>query len=1746
MKKQLLLLLLTAFSFVVNAQNATVSYNSTAQPDAAFTVCGAAQTNSLKISNGNGTAMTGTVLTLHIPSGGTYVAGSITGATENNISNLNAPVFNVPTIPASNNTTITYQIMYGCGVIAYQAGGGLTKETFDVTYNGSTTQTGITTPSTYNVVAAALSLTALSPIGNTMNVGDTYTQTATMVNGGLGCTTSAYLVLGGGSNYTYTAASSGTISHDTIFFAAVDMPSGDGSWCNGESKTVTYTVQLNNCNLLNPATYIGWGCGGANCQTSTSISTSIIVNNSTPNLSITMPNPDDSYCFIGEQKMQTIRIVNTGAGPATNIKLSLDQGYPGSYGGYNYYDTTTAWVVKNKTGVIIGILSNYNVTGQTSISLSNCTNANRFNSLNVNLNTTILAGDTIYIDLWTIARNFNCNTAAACGQVTFGWAAIRGQLDYKNQCGLGAYSTGYQALLNKPYHQLSATTTMLTDITGGTAFNLPIDFTAIPRHATAGGLTYYTIAGFTSSGLSTTATSITVGSTVVSVNVINDTLWIGPFPENVTTSGSVNLPIMPVCGSEGLKTIAIQYMFKYNNCAAANFLKGQCLTANFTLHCPSTPCPKGGATPTNFTLARISYGLPDNDNNRYADASGVIDVTKINTHRSINGDTLQATWNIKVNPNNDPTDAHFGQTFTNTYLDFSYTYSSGTNNNDTLVPLPNAQVTIYPAGGGAAINCTVSPTIGSHIAHYDFNACHSPWANGDSMVVTALYKVYNAFQTTHTDIVTSNQVYSTYAPQTTPTTAPISNTTYTCTHYNDYHTFVHIWGDAYEPAPQTISGCTNSLVTYYRQGLDFYGSLGGNVFPYEFRNWATATTYAVQIPHGFSLRPNTATFAGVVIPAANIMQVGDTLFFTNLQNLYTTYGGTLVPYDESLTMALNFQLDAGCDAASGTYKANSKWTAIGNGANVPVNENGTIFWGQAANNYWSYGTGQTNGYIYNAPQPSFAGGGLITTNTGSASYTLQLQNLSNSVASPNSYFYISPLNHFTNIVIKEGAIVITPDANGFYQLGSLAASANRNFTVTADLGICSLDSMRMYFGYACLGYPTTFTAQPCQQFAWLKAQGFPAALDITFDRVPSAGTVGLCTPFTLEAVINSNLVGNLDNEVYKVVLPPNVSYVAGSVQVLYPVVGAYTASAYNPTVSPAATGDTLIFLVNSVTGGVGLTGVGDLTKNQVKIKFDAQTTCGYISGSSVKAIVTGTSVCGDPTATVVKTTNGINLTGANATTQYQIIESGANTISTCGTAQTYTFTVINTGSTAPPANDSVTINLSNGLALVSGSVVGIHNGPSPANPVVNGNLLRWRIPATVLPGDSMKFTINLTANSAGCGPNTMDLFATQSIALSCGGNSCSTPVITGRLITDTITTICCVDMQVTKTVSPSPVTAGATAVYTIAVKNNGPGTATNIVVNDVLPAGVTYVSNTTTHGTYTAPDWSIASLVSGASDTLKITVTAPNATTSPIIVSNTAYVKSIDNTTPETNRTNDTSRVSLTISANCSSFAPSLTSNSPICQGTNLVITVGGGDQYSWSGPNLSNGTIAFPSVAPWVQTFNNAQPSQSGNYTFNIHSGSCLKDTTINVVIKATSASTTNTSICNGDSTLFNGVYYKTAGSFVAHLTNAVGCDSAATLVLTVNALPNAGAAQTVSCNVTGIATMAAVGTGTWSAVAGNPGTATITTPTSATSTITNFSVAGIYSFKWTNAAGCSSTTTVAVGSNCCRAGNVAPTLKP
>ena len=87
------------------------------------------------------------------------------------------------------------------------------------------------------------------------------------------------------------------------------------------------------------------------------------------------------------------------------------------------------------------------------------------------------------------------------------------------------------------------------------------------------------------------------------------------------------------------------------------------------------------------------------------------------------------------------------------------------------------------------------------------------------------------------------------------------------------------------------------------------------------------------------------------------------------------------------------------------------------------------------------------------------------------------------------------------------------------------------------------------------------------------------------------------------------------------------------------------------------------------------------------------------------------------------------------------------------------------------------------------------------------------------------------------------------------------------------------DLVVTKTINNTTPLVGSNVIFTITARNNGASNNNNVTVNDLLPSGYTYVSNTTSTGTYnsTTGVWTIGSLNNGASATLTITATVQSS-----------------------------------------------------------------------------------------------------------------------------------------------------------------------------------------------------------------------------------------------------------------------------
>ncbi|MCK0130549.1 hypothetical protein MWU59_03445 [Flavobacteriaceae bacterium F08102] len=85
---------------------------------------------------------------------------------------------------------------------------------------------------------------------------------------------------------------------------------------------------------------------------------------------------------------------------------------------------------------------------------------------------------------------------------------------------------------------------------------------------------------------------------------------------------------------------------------------------------------------------------------------------------------------------------------------------------------------------------------------------------------------------------------------------------------------------------------------------------------------------------------------------------------------------------------------------------------------------------------------------------------------------------------------------------------------------------------------------------------------------------------------------------------------------------------------------------------------------------------------------------------------------------------------------------------------------------------------------------------------------------------------------------------------------------------------CLPDVVITKTADKPEYSVGETVSFEITVESRGVNPVTNVVVNDVLPVGLTFVNAAPSIGSWLAPNWSVGTLISGQKESIVITATA--------------------------------------------------------------------------------------------------------------------------------------------------------------------------------------------------------------------------------------------------------------------------------
>jgi uncharacterized repeat protein (TIGR01451 family) len=312
------------------------------------------------------------------------------------------------------------------------------------------------------------------------------------------------------------------------------------------------------------------------------------------------------------------------------------------------------------------------------------------------------------------------------------------------------------------------------------------------------------------------------------------------------------------------------------------------------------------------------------------------------------------------------------------------------------------------------------------------------------------------------------------------------------------------------------------------------------------------------------------------------------------------------------------------------------------------------------------------------------------------------------------------------------------------------------------------------------------------------------------------------------------------------------------------------------------------------------------------------------------------------------TNNSATATETPQEADLALAKSVSNATPNVGDTITFTVTLTNLGPD-PATGVKVTDPLPAGLNLLAAT---------PSEGTYDPIMGVWTV-GTVNPGTPQTLSLQVRVQSSSAQTNTAAISHSDQFDPVTTNNSASAIETPQRA-----------DLRLTKTVNNATPNVGDTVTFTVTLADLGPNAATNVTVQDLLPAGLTFVAATPSQGTYssTTGAWNVGTLTTTTAQTLQIEakVISPNAQT------NTASVSHSDQFDPNTGNnqasaTETPQQADLQVSKSVSNPTPNV--------GDNITYTV----TLTNNGPDTAT-NVTLQDTLPAGVTFVSATPSQ-GNY---------------------------------------------------------------------------------------------------------------------------------------------------------------------
>lgn len=815
------------------------------------------------------------------------------------------------------------------------------------------------------------------------------------------------------------------------------------------------------------------------------------------------------------------------------------------------------------------------------------------------------------------------------------------------------------------------------------------------------------------------------------------------------------------------------YINPMGDCATCEMPYGCEAVWTYNAHCPG-PCPDGGFLAKKALIERVNFGAPDNDQDGLPDAAGALDMSIVEWAKVAPKDTFNLYYmGTVVRGVSSPAQFDYGygeviipnignlvDTTEGTTIQI-WDASAGTN-----FTLTNVPATYSTSAGERTFLFDYSPTGGAagFPAGYFFDA-------GDSIVVNARF-VYDNTNIATAEYISAveNEFYLSDIAD-----PALEADKYACDAWNGKLYSVPEFNTRATNGTLTYSNCDNRIWYYYAYqsigiaSANYYTSIH---FPKEYRNYGIQDSLRIQIPQGWQVdSANILMRHGERVGNARNTYLygltpsrisGDTLVY-DIQQHYTINGGSVVPSRGGWRNDFRLYVKPTCELTSG-LRYDKVVDFFMSGKNTHENCDFQDL---------DYGP---HGAIYNSPVLGVTSFGSVSSDgeTRDVCWDIKLQN--DAVSTDANFSWISwgtPDGSITVDSITDlGSGTLLSSNNEVYEAGTIQSGgtpSSRQFRVCAQYNHCGPDTLWIYTGWDCAGYPDSMGSYPCN------IDSVPLILNPLYpvlqtNTVSTASSIDMCGEGEFIISTSQRDVAAAYENWMDVILPAGMEIVDDSSYVEYLGDGSITYFDH------IALGDTARFMVSDSTPIDGLSVFANAPENEYHLRIKLRPTCDFVSGSSVRFIANGVAPCGD-TLSPASEFHPVTITGSPGEYDYQARITN-DTLDACGSSITLDAAFVNLHTSATTTNDSFTVELPAGVSYVPSSTSFSSNAFVPTEPIettVGGiTTLTWAVGTAVPTNDSSEWTFDITLDDDNmCGEISYTAGIKSAYTMPCGMITCN-------------------------------------------------------------------------------------------------------------------------------------------------------------------------------------------------------------------------------------------------------------------------------------------------------------------------------------------------------------------------------------